>query len=129
MTRTLRSLISVAAVTTATLTTLVAPAHAEAGPLVLYTDSFFEGYPLTYWHSDPAMSYGTSDKASSVKNYDDVAWVLFDDKQYRDRRYCIRPGEEVARLGADALRFNDKISSVYRMPTADCGQYPAFYSR
>lgn len=129
MRRTLRTLLSAAVLVAAAPTALAAPAHADTGPLVLYTDSLFEGYPLTYWHSDPAMSYGTSDKASSVRNYDNVAWVLFDDKHYQDRRYCIRPGEEVALLGVDGLRFNDKISSVYQMPTADCGRYPAFYSR
>jgi hypothetical protein len=127
MTRTLRALLSATALATVTLATVAAPAHADGGFLVLYTDSLFKGDPLVYWQSDPAMSYWSSDKASSVRNHDSVAWVLFDDKQYRDRRFCIRPGKEMAYLGAEAYRFNDKISSVRRMPTADCEGHPEFW--
>ena len=69
-----------------------------------------------------------SDKISSIRNLDSVAWVLFDDKNYQDRRYCIRPGESVPDLGAPMWKFNDKTSSVLRLTTASCTGYPAFYS-
>lgn len=77
--------------------------------------------------SDPDLSI-FSDKTSSLTNNDRMAWVVYDDKQYRDRHYCIRPGETVPNLSSSRWKFNDKISSVKRLDTASCAGYPAFYS-
>ncbi|WP_062433304.1 hypothetical protein [Herbidospora daliensis] len=69
-----------------------------------------------------------NDEASSLTNNDWNAWVVFDDKNYRDRRYCIRPGESVPSLGAQQFKFNDKISSALRLESASCAGYPAFFT-
>ncbi|GAA3443499.1 peptidase inhibitor family I36 protein [Planomonospora venezuelensis] len=93
--------------------------------LVLYFDDDFGGFPAVYWKSDPAMIRHDSDKASSVRNNTDAAWVLYDDKNYRDRAFCIPPHHEVRDLGWPAYKFNDKVSSVERLPyTAPCGGRP-----
>ncbi|WP_062348870.1 hypothetical protein [Herbidospora yilanensis] len=69
-----------------------------------------------------------NDKTSSLINNDWRAWVVFDDKNYQDRRYCIRPGETVPNLSAQQFKFNDKISSALRLEGASCAGYPAFFT-
>lgn len=120
---------ALAAAVAAALTVTAVPAHADEpySALVLYYDGWFEGYPIIRYDSDPAMSNFASDEASSVKLYGPYAWVLYDDKHYKDRHYCIRPGEKVEHLGAPQWKFNDKISSVKRLSTGSCAGYPTFY--
>lgn len=64
------------------------------------------------------VSFG--DKTSSVMNRTSVAWVVYDDHDYRDRRFCLPPGVSVRDFGADAYKFNDKASSARRMSSAAC---------
>lgn len=77
-------------------------------------------------HSDRDLGY-FGDEASSVRNEDSVAWVLFDDDGYRDRRFCIRPEETVNNLHASPWKFGDKTSSILRLADESCRSYPAFY--
>ncbi|MCC5577113.1 hypothetical protein IMZ11_15920 [Microtetraspora sp. AC03309] len=113
--------------------------------LVLHDDAGYEGWRRVLqklvWHpelgaegmwvvtptSEPDLG-GFSDKTSSLVNNDWMAWVVYDDKNYRDRHYCIRPGETVPNLSSSRWKFNDKISSAWRLNTASCAGYPAFYS-
>nr|WP_062331104.1 hypothetical protein [Herbidospora sakaeratensis] len=69
-----------------------------------------------------------NDETSSLTNNDWNAWVVYDDKDYQDRRYCVRPGETVPNLSAQQFKFNDKISSARRLESASCAGYPAFFT-
>jgi hypothetical protein len=100
--------------------------HHNLPYLYLFTDSWYEDIYDVYPDSEDNFSYSDNDEASSAKNLSAVAWVLYDDTYYRDRRFCIRPGEEVPDLGAPAYEFSDKISSVKRLDTASCAGYPTF---
>jgi hypothetical protein len=105
-------------------------AHADLGVgdpagLHLYEDSWFEGeHYITIYSTN---LHGASDRASSIENNDWSAWVVYDDRNFQDRRYCIRPKEKVNVLGAPQWKFNDKISSVKRLNSYDCAGYPTFY--
>jgi len=103
------------------------PAQASTAGLFAANDSWYQGFSGTITETWSNLGYD-SDKYSSVRNEDSVAWVLFDDKYFRDRRFCIRPGESVPDLGAPLWKFNDKTSSVLRLSTASCEGYPAFYT-
>ncbi|MGJ6968365.1 peptidase inhibitor family I36 protein [Streptosporangium sp. G11] len=105
------------------------PALAEERGLRLYIGSEFESVN-EIWGSSVANlgSYDWNDRASSVRNSDDVAWVLYDDSGFSDRRFCLRAGESVRRLGADPYKFNDKTSAIKRLTTNSCAGYPAFYT-
>lgn len=128
MKRTLRALLAVAAVAGATLTATASPAVADGEPLILYEHSGYKGYPSAFWDSEVSLSWWTSDSTSSVANYSSVAWVLYDDRYFEDRRYCIRPGERVERLGDAPWKFNDKISSIKKLSGPGCEGYPPFYN-
>ncbi|GIH23089.1 hypothetical protein Aph01nite_13990 [Acrocarpospora phusangensis] len=117
------------AVTTAavTLTSVaVSPAQADPyGSLTLYFHTNFRGdYPMRYYDTRATLWSGESDEASSVRNSSDYAFVLFDDTRFGDRAFCIRPDHEEDWLGNPALGFNDKISSIKRMPNHYCHGYP-----
>lgn len=60
------------------------------------------------------------DKASSVMNRTSSAWIIYDDKDYADRRFCLPPGVGVRDLGVEAMKFNDKTSSARRAGSASC---------
>ena len=123
---------------------VAAPAHAvdeQWHTLVLHEDAGYEGgvramytvvsndaYDRVYMPTSSPDLGSFSDKTSSLTNNDWMAWVVYDDKQYRDRHYCIRPGETVPNLSSSQWKFNDKISSAKRLETASCAGYPAFYS-
>ncbi|WP_214110501.1 beta/gamma crystallin-related protein [Acrocarpospora catenulata] len=130
MSRTTRILLSMATAVAATLGAAgtATPARAEIAGLWVYTDSWFEGYEAVHIVNAPNLSSSWSDKYSSIRNTDNAAWVLYDDKWYEDRHFCIRPGESVEYLGASRWKFNDKTSSVRKLPTRSCEGYPAFYS-
>lgn len=67
------------------------------------------------------------DEASSVKNTDaSHAWVLYDDDNYKDRRFCIRPNQSINNLHDSRWNFGDKISSVKRLKSSSCAGYPTF---
>ncbi|WP_055550094.1 beta/gamma crystallin-related protein [Streptomyces sp. NBRC 110028] len=125
--KTMTALLVAAAATTAILTTApAAQADAAAGHLLLGRDQNLTG---TVWaHSSSIANLGSSegDKASSAKNEDSRAWVLYDDKNYKDRRYCLTPGRYIRDLHSDPWNFGDKVSSVRRLGTASCAGYPTF---
>jgi hypothetical protein len=120
------SLAAVGAIAT-TLVVTATPASA-ASNLALYWNQNYRGSVYITSSSDSNLDDGlqAGDEASSVHNGTTVAWVLFDDAGYADRRYCIRPGQRVANLHAQAWNFGDKISSVRRLGTASCSGYPQF---
>ncbi|MGW6128538.1 peptidase inhibitor family I36 protein [Cellulomonas sp. NPDC055163] len=101
---------------------------ASSAPLSLYEHKGFGGVHVSLYSSDSNLWWnkGFGDTASSVKNHSTVAWVLYDDTGYSDRRFCILPGQTISNLGADAWKFNDKISSVKELGTASCAGYPTF---
>lgn len=106
------------------------PKEATAGwyPLRLYEHTGYNGYEVALYesYSELRWSKGFNDLTSSVYNQDSVAWVLYDDTGYQDRRYCIAPGQRISNLHNDAWKFGDKISSAKRLTTASCGNYPTF---
>ncbi|GAA2904806.1 hypothetical protein GCM10010517_70920 [Streptosporangium fragile] len=103
------------------------PAQAQVTGLRFYEDDDFKGEVKSYYATQWYL-WEWNHWASSVRNSDDVAWVLYDDWDYADRRFCLRSGEEVKRLGDEQWRFNDKTSSIRRLSTNSCAGYPAFYS-
>ena len=118
-----------AGVVTATVLTAT-PSYASSVPLRLYEHTGYNGSSISLYSSDSNLWWnkGFGDVASSVKNPSSsaVAWVLYDDTGYGDRHYCIRPGQSISNLGADAWKFGDKISSVKELGTASCAGYPTF---
>lgn len=100
------------------------PAHAYSTHIVLGEHQNFAGETPGYSRSTSSISF--SDKASSVKNYTSSAWVLYDDRGYGDRHYCIRPGQVINDLHYRAWNFGDKISSLRRLGTRSCAGHPTF---
>ncbi|WP_156046093.1 hypothetical protein [Herbidospora cretacea] len=100
----------------------------EPAPEGLYRIGYNEYNVWAYIHDPRGDLAGLSDKASSLINRDWNAWVVYDDKWFRDRRFCIRPGESVPNLSAAQWKFNDKISSAQRLDSASCAGYPAFFT-
>lgn len=107
-----------------------APNEVDAGwyPLRLWEHTNYNGVDINLYesYSELRWSKGFNDLTSSAYNLDSVAWVLYDDTNYGDRRYCIEPGQKIANLHAAAWNFGDKISSAKRLSTASCGNYPRF---
>ena len=94
--------------------------------LRLASDQRMQGDARTYNRSEENLG-GFGDEASSVQNTDrSRAWVLYDDKDYGDRRFCIRPNQTINNLHSAQWRFGDKISSVRRLGTSSCRGYPTF---
>ncbi len=106
---------------------LGSPAQAASGVLRLGHDQNLGGENYTYSTSNRNLG-GPGDEASSARNESDSAWVLYDDTGFRDRRYCIRPGEYVRDLHNEQWNFGDKISSVRRLSTSSCRGYPTFFN-
>lgn len=126
--RPLRILIVVA---TAALTLTVAgpPAQADYGDensLVLYYDEFFQGrYPMHYYETVRRLFPGESDEASSLRNFSNVAWIVYDDTGWRDRAYCIPPRHEVPNLGAMHLAFIEPFLGRHRPPHPTVSEFPS----
>jgi hypothetical protein len=99
-----------------------------AGQLVLFDNRNTSGSAHGFESSDANICdlVCASDRASSVENTMSVAWVLYDDSGFGDRRYCIKPGQVINNLHASAWNFGDKISSVRKLGTASCSGYPTF---
>jgi len=94
-----------------------------AGRLCLWDDINYKDRRKEFTASNNDLnSVDFGDKTSSVNNASSVAWVLFDDHGYNDTRFCIRPHGKVADL--HAYGFNDKTSSVMKLATASCANYP-----
>jgi hypothetical protein len=104
---------------------LAAPAEATLEGLLLGEHQNLDS-PRFYANSERNLR-GFSDETSSIRNESPVAWVLFDDREFEDRRYCIRPGEQVDDLHDRTWRFGDKTSSIMRLTSASCAGFPAFF--
>jgi hypothetical protein len=62
-----------------------------------------------------------SDEWDSIRNYDDVAWLVFKDKDYKGTVKCIRPGKGTRDLGSYGL--HDAISSIKKRTVTGCSDY------
>ncbi|NEY32592.1 hypothetical protein GTU99_10375 [Streptomyces sp. PRKS01-65] len=121
-----RGLIAVvAAVATAMVTAPASHAGTRAAGLLLGQHQNLGG-SVWYFPGSKADIGSAGDKASSAKNDDTVAWLLFDDKNFSDRRYCLAPGYYVKDLHFGSWNFGDKISSVKRLTTSSCSGHPTF---
>ncbi|WP_179855071.1 peptidase inhibitor family I36 protein [Paractinoplanes atraurantiacus] len=128
-------IVSVAAMATASLFALSAPAEAaqavciEPEPAALYLYENRNGSGDVFQATASVIDFrvfGFNDKASRVWNkYDCRAWVLYDDNQFEDRHYCIRPNQTVD-LHLEKWNFGDKISSVKKLTGKSCSGYPTF---
>lgn len=125
-TRTKALALTAASVTIAT-TLSAAPSHAFEA-IWMYEHTGYNGYSIAVGSSESNLWWdrGFGDMASSVRNVSSVAYVLYDDTGYSDRRYCIRAGESISNLHNDAWNFGDKISSVKRLGSNSCAGYPRF---
>jgi hypothetical protein len=104
-------------------------AQAATGQLWLAENQSMGGKNCGWADSQPNLSNtfcSFSDKASSVWNGSDNAWVLYDDAGYQDRRYCLVPGGRIANLHDSRWNFGDKISSIKRLSGTSCAGYPTF---
>ncbi len=105
------------------------PAEVAAGLLWLGEHQNMGGRNCGYASSRPNLNKAFcrfGDKASSVDNRSSSAWVLYDDSGYKDRRYCISPGQRINDLHAQAWKFGDKISAIKRLSGTSCAGYPTF---
>ncbi|MGW8575538.1 peptidase inhibitor family I36 protein [Streptomyces niveus] len=130
MLRTFQRSIVAAVTTAATVFSAlgVAPtvqADALTGPLVLGEHQDLGGAQWSYTGSETRLG-SASDRASSVKNRDSVAWVLYDDTNHGDRHYCLRATGYIPNLHDSRWNFGDKISSVKRLGSNSCRGYPTF---
>jgi hypothetical protein len=110
------------------LAAVPAPAGADTGLLWL-GDAHDMGGKTCGWAGSQSNISGTTfctfgDKASSAKNSSDDAWVLYDDKNFKDTHFCLVPGERNDNL--DNQDFGNKISSIKRLDGASCAGYPRF---
>ena len=104
---------------------LAAPVTAQAGYLTLAENQNLSGQNWNYSDTNSNLG-GPGDEASSVFNGSDRAWVLYDDTSFRDRRYCITPGQRINNLHSSSWNFGDKISSIARLGGTSCAGYPTF---
>lgn len=123
-----RAAVVLTACVAATTIVTATPGAASSAPLKLYEHTGYNGYSVSLYSSDSNLWWnkGFGDLASSVKNNSSVAWVLYDDSGYGDRRYCIRAGETISNLHNSAWNFGDKISSVKELGSDSCSGYPRF---
>jgi hypothetical protein len=113
-----------------TTTASAACSNQPGDSLYLYKNRNSTGDLLLATASDSNL--GTSsidnfnDKASRAFNsYNCNAWVLYDDTNYRDRNYCIKPGQNID-LHDSRWNFGDKTSSIKKLNTTSCSGYPTF---
>jgi hypothetical protein len=112
---------------TASSTLFCATAQAETGVLRIGQTQRLGGLNWTYSVSNSDLG-GAGDRASSVRNESDSAWVMYQHDTFEGRRYCIRPDEYVTNLHNAQWQFGDTTSSVKRLTTSSCAGYPAFYA-
>ncbi|WP_214107944.1 beta/gamma crystallin-related protein [Acrocarpospora catenulata] len=102
------------------------PAQASAGALWLGQHQNLRGSLWLYYDNNSNLKNESGDKASSVHNDTEDAWVLFEHDTYQGRRYCIRSGQLINDLHNPAWNFGDKISSVLRLNVPHCSGWPTF---
>jgi hypothetical protein len=112
---------------TVSSTLFCAAAQAESGVLRIGQNQSLGGLNWTYSQSNSDLGEA-GDRASSVWNESDSAWVMYQHDTFEGRHYCIRPDEKVSDLHRPQWQFGDMASSVRRLPTTECGRYPAFYA-
>jgi hypothetical protein len=126
----------VAGMVAASLFAVAAPAQAACTNPVGAAMHLFQNrngtkdwYPARSSDADLHQTPGSgnfNDKASRARNdYSCNAWVLYDDVNYADRRYCIRPGQNID-LHDSRWNFGDKISSIRKLGNGSCIGYPIF---
>jgi hypothetical protein len=104
--------------------------NAPGAALNLYANRNSTGayYPATAADADlhqTPNSGNFNDKASRARNsYACTAWVLYDDVNFSDRRFCIKPMQNID-LHDSRWNFGDKISSIARIGSS-CSGYPTF---
>lgn len=114
-----------------TMASALTPVQAQAatGNLWLGENQSMGGKNCGWASSQPDLSKtfcSFSDKASSVWNGSDNAWVLYDDSGYGDRRYCIKANGRINDLHDPRWNFGDTISSIKRLSGNSCTGYPTF---
>lgn len=121
----MRSITTVGAVAlAASLVVAVAPAAQAAksdcttGKLCGWHNQSYGG-TLNQYVNDYNDMGGNSDEWHSVYNRDNVAWLLFDDKNYQGTVRCAAAGASEDDLGS----FGDKVSSIKKRTVAGCGSY------
>ena len=133
MSRRLLALAAVAAMASASLVAVSSsPAHAvcinpDSSALYMYENRDGSGdvYQATITLAS-LHSVHYNDKASRLWNkYTCNAWVVYDDSNFGDRRYCIRPRQTVD-LHREQWNFGDKISSIRKLGNGSCSGYPTF---
>jgi hypothetical protein len=124
----LRLVIAAAIATTALTATAAAVPAQAAGPLVLGQNQSLGGLNWTFTSNNTDIASTGGDRASSIRNDDVVAWVVYQHDTYRGRAYCILPGQEIWDLHEQQWQFGDMISSVRRRPDATCHDNPMFQS-
>lgn len=93
--------------------------YCPSGRFCLFDDSSYGDRRKALSSSEDDMNdIGFGDKTSAVKNRTSVAWVIYDDHDYDDRRICLRAGAQVSRLSD--YDFNDKTSSAKRLSSDSC---------
>lgn len=77
------------------------------------------GGTLNQYVNDYNDMGGNSDEWHSVYNRSSVAWLLYDDKDYKGTVKCAAAGASEDDLGS----FGDKVSSIKKRTVAGCGSY------
>lgn len=90
--------------------------------MCFWHDQGFGGRFFSLTASDAHLG-SHSDEAHSVYNRTGVAWVLYDDENFRDTHWCIPPGVRNRDIGASPYRFGDKITSARRLGVRTCESY------
>jgi hypothetical protein len=101
----------------------------DSNRVILGQDQNLRGTNWTFTASDSNLSGQGGDSASSIKNDDSRAWVVYEHDTFRGRGYCINTGIEEFDLHRGILGFGDKISSVRRLSTSSCAGFPSFIWR
>lgn len=93
----------------------------SSGRFCLFDDAGYEDRRISLSSSENNMNdINFGDKTTSVQNKTSVSWVVYDDDNYRDRAFCIKPGVSVRDFGSSAYKFSDKTSSAKKLSSAAC---------
>lgn len=121
----MRKFLIAAALAVLPIAATAAPAQASIGSLILGEHQDLRGTTWAHQRSTGAIG-AAEDKASSIFNDSDYAWLVFQDKNYKGRYYCIRSGQIVKNLHLSKWGFGDKISSAMILNRTHCVGQPTF---
>jgi hypothetical protein len=94
--------------------------------VILGQNQNLRGTNWAFTANDSNLAGQGGDSASSIKNDDSRAWVVYEHDTFGGRGYCINTGILVIDLHRSILSFGDKISSVRRLNTSSCAGFPSF---